>query len=88
MIPLYERTPGKLSREEVETLCILAAVGPTGCPGGQVATRLGLSPTLAAAVDRGLEPLVSTGLLVRSDQRVDLSDAGRELLRSEAPGAN
>ncbi|MEK6607997.1 MAG: hypothetical protein AABZ30_10080 [Myxococcota bacterium] len=68
------------SRAEIEILCILHAVGPRGCPVGELAMRLGLSPALASAVAEGAQALVSTGWLELDDEQLALTDAGRARL--------
>jgi hypothetical protein len=69
-----------LSRGEVEKLCILHVVGEDGCPADELAGRLGLSDSLAAAIAAGTEPLVQAGLLTIEDDWLDVTDAGRALL--------
>lgn len=69
-----------LARGDVETLCILRAVGTAGCPGSALARRLGLSPALSDAVVQGMEPLLLAGLLARTDDRFTVTEAGRALL--------
>ncbi len=68
------------SREEVETLCVLHAVGPSGCPVGDLAARLGLSATLAPTIAEGMQTVVRRGLLDRLDERFTWTEHGRELL--------
>lgn len=69
------------SRGEIETLCVLHAVGPSGCRTGELAARLGLSATLAEVVAEGMERLVIVGLLERVDGRFTVSARGREQLK-------
>ncbi len=57
----------KVTREEIETLCLLHAVGPHGCPVGELAARLGLSSTVASAVAESIVPLVGAGRLAMDD---------------------
>ncbi len=68
------------SRSEIETLCVLHAVGSSGCRTGELAARLGLSATLAEVVAEGMEGLVIVGLLERVDGRFTVTDRGRETL--------
>jgi DNA-binding MarR family transcriptional regulator len=68
------------SREEIESLCILHAVGVLGCPARDLAARLGLSRELASAVAAGIEPLIRAGWIERRDEHVSLTDAGRQQL--------
>ncbi len=70
------------SREEVETLCILHAVGPHGCPRADLATRLGLSSALAVAVAEGVEPLVARGWLALHDDRFSLTGPGHDWMQT------
>lgn len=77
----------RISRAEAETLCILHVVGQRGCPAAELAGRLGLSPTLSAAVSGAAEPLVTSGLLLRSDADVlSLTEAGAERLARALDG--
>jgi len=69
------------SREEIESLCILDAVGDDGCEAGELAARLGLSPTIAYAVAEGAAPLIGAGLLERRGDRFTLTDSGYAWLR-------
>lgn len=73
------KTP-KLSRGEVESLCILNAVGSEGCAPLALAGRLGLSETVADAVARSTETLVLRGWLAEEDDRLSLTEAGRAAL--------
>ena len=72
----------KPSRGEIETLCVLHAVGSSGCQEGDLAARLGLSATLAGAVAEGMDRLITAGLLERVDARFSLTDAGRNKLKT------
>jgi hypothetical protein len=72
-------SPG-LSRDEIETLCILHAVGPDGCSVAELPVRLGISPTLAAHVVLAAAPLVDRGWLAREGDRMAPTEAGRERL--------
>lgn len=73
-------TSDRLSRAEIETLCVLHAVGRSGCPAGQLADRLGLSVSLASVVAGAMQGLILDGLLERVDERFFLTVRGRELL--------
>jgi len=66
----------RLSRAEAETLIVLHAVGTTGCALGDIALRLGLSPTLQDAIAACLNPMVSGGLLEVTEQFVFLTPSG------------
>jgi len=72
----------KLSREEIETLCVLSAIGEEGCPIGDLATRLGLSRTLAGAVADGMRALVDQGLLACEDDQFFLTEEGVDMLET------
>ncbi len=76
-----DEKPGP-SREEIETLCILHAVGPHGCPVHDLARLLGLSPGLAPAVAAGVEPLIRAGWVDRRDDQFSLTDTGQEWLKA------
>ena len=68
------------SREEIETLCVLHAVGADGCWTGDLAERLGLSPSLAALVAGGMDPLIRKGWLEERNGRFVVTDVGQEWL--------
>ncbi len=78
-----EETEQMLSRGEVETLCLLDAVGIDGAAATEVTDRLGLSSTLAVTVSDALETLVSSGLLVNVEGRYKLTDKGRIKLSTQ-----
>lgn len=69
----------RLSRLDVETLCVLHAVGQ-GCSGPELAQRLGLSPELGATLARGLDPLVQSGWLHVELDRIHITEPGRQHL--------
>lgn len=69
------------SRAEIETLCILDAIG-TGCYQYDLARRLGFSPELAAAVATSVEPLRDAGLVELRDGQVFLTEAGSAWLKA------
>lgn len=70
----------KLSRGEVEVLTVLHVVGTGACRVSDLPGRLGLSGSLAAAVAEGLQPMVAAGLLLREDDLVMVSAAGKARL--------
>ena len=70
----------KPSRGEIETLCVLDAVGTSGCRVGDLAARLGLSATLAAVVAQGMERVIFAGLLERDEESFRLTKQGCEML--------
>ncbi len=69
------------SREEIETLCILHAIGLHGCQADDLATLLGLSPGLASAVAESVQPLISLGWVDLNDNHFSLTDAGHQWLK-------
>jgi hypothetical protein len=71
-----EDNKSRPSREEIETLCILHAVGGVGCDAGDLSVRLGLSTTLASAVAESIQPLVAEGLLQNEDGWIERTDGG------------
>lgn len=69
------------SREEIENLCMLHAVGPRGCRMGDLPARLGLSATLVSAVAECVEILIRLGWLEQhDDDHLLLTDAGHAWL--------
>jgi DNA-binding IclR family transcriptional regulator len=70
----------KVTRGEIENLCILHAVGDQGCPLGELPERLGLSPTLVVAVAESLTGLLGMGWLTREDETVTQTEEGRAWL--------
>lgn len=70
-----------LARGEIERLCLLSAIPDGGCTPEELATRLGLSPLLSAAVATALTPLVDNGLVERGDASVVRSHSGEQELR-------
>lgn len=69
------------SREEIESLCILHAIGARGCRGSELATRLGLSPALAGLVSESIGPLVSAGWVEQEEERISRTDRGSRWLK-------
>lgn len=78
---------GKLSRGDIETLCVLHAVGAGGCPAGDLAERLGLSASIAPEIAAGMDSLVNSGLLNLEDGHFSLTDAGRVRLEKRSGSA-
>lgn len=70
----------KPSRGEIETLCVLHAVGASGCRVGDLVARLGLSASLASVVAQGMERVIFSGLLERDEEWFRLTKPGREML--------
>ncbi len=71
----------KVTREEIENLCIVHAIGDQGCPLGDLPARLGLSPSLAAAVTESLTGLIGMGWIRRADETLTRTEEGRAWLR-------
>ena len=68
------------SRAEVETLCLLHAVGPAGCPTSDLAGRLGLSTGLRSAVEAAAQTLEGSGWLTIEDGQITRTTAGERHL--------
>ena len=76
----------KYARADIETLCILEAVEAGSCDGVTLASRLGLSPALAAMLREVGETLVQAGFLALNGERLALSPQGVEKLRAARRG--
>ena len=71
----------RLSRAEIETLCVLHAVG-SGCSMEELTARLGFSRNLASIVGDAVHALTETANLAVDDEGlVELTVAGRGYLR-------
>lgn len=68
------------SREEIESMCIVHAVGADGCSSDGLAERLGLSREHGMFLEQAIGPLVARGLLELRDGRVWSTEAGRKWL--------
>lgn len=68
------------SRQEIETLCILHAIGSSGCPVADLAPRLGFPTTLGGVVSESVNLLIFEGRVERRDERFALTDTGRDWL--------
>ncbi len=71
-----DATEVKVSREEIETLCVLFVVGDDGCPVGELAQRLGLSPTLNGALAGAMNDLIDRDLLACCEGQFVLTENG------------
>lgn len=71
----------RLSRAEIESLCLLRVIGEGACSMADVATRLSLSPALARYVASALHPLCLSGFVVVVDERVSITEAGARWAR-------
>ena len=70
----------KISRAEIEALCLLDAVGDRGCSISDLPARLGFSSLLSQPVNEAIEPLVASGWIERRRDTVALTDAGHRHL--------
>ena len=66
----------RLSRQEIEVLCILHAVG-SGCALDELVVRLGFPGQLAEVVAEAIEPLIAAGELTADGGMVGVTAAGR-----------
>lgn len=73
--------PSRPSREDIECLCILHAVGKGGCFVADLAGLLGLSPGLSPAISEGIKPLIAAGWLQLHDDRLTRTDQGAAWLQ-------
>lgn len=73
----------KITAADFETVCVLRALSAGSCTAEELLDRLGLSRTLDKCIDEMLEMLHGRGLLVRSEDRVLLSERGRVLARPQ-----
>ncbi len=71
-----EPTEPKLSRAEIETLCLLDAVGTTASMPIQIAERLGLCMSQGPAIIDALATLVSGGLLAEANEHYRRTNQG------------
>lgn len=69
------------SRQEIEALCILHAIGDDGCEAHALAGRLGFPNTLANTISLGASSLVEQGLVCVEAARFSRSDKGARWLR-------
>lgn len=69
-----------LSRRAIESLCLVHAVGPTGCTVAEFPGRLGLSPALSSVLARALEPLRDAGWVATSDGYITVTEVGLRAL--------
>ncbi len=72
----------KLSREEIETLCVLYVIGEDGCPMSELAQRLGLSLTLNEALVDAMNDLIDRDLLTCCEGRFVLTENGAATLET------
>ena len=77
---LVDAVSGKLSRQDIETLCILDAVGEAGSSGAGLTGRLGLAVGLAPAMAVALGELRDLGWLEEREGTFHLTAEGRSWL--------
>ena len=78
--PTPSPRPGALSRADIEIICMLAAISPSGCTASDLPARLGLSSALLQSVMQAVGELTTRGLVTLQGERLALTDAGRERL--------
>ncbi len=71
------------TRGGIENLCLLSAIPDEGCAIGDLSVLLGLSPHLKESVAEAIGPLIETGWVQESDDRVAVSSAGRAWLSEQ-----
>ena len=72
-------------RSEIESLCMLHAIGRDGCELSELPEKLGLSPALAEPVAAAVQPLITDGLVDVAGAQVELTVEGRSKLRRLCP---
>lgn len=77
----------RLTRHDIETMCILLALREGGCPMETLATRLGLAIALVEPLAGCIAPLVRDGTVVTTDDRVSLSTRGHAWLTARLADA-
>lgn len=65
-----------LSRESVESLCLLHAIGDR-CEIVDLPARLGLAASLTKVLAEAIAPLVAQGLVLQSGEVLGVTSAGR-----------
>lgn len=78
--PTPSPRPGALSRADIEIICMLAAISPSGCSVSELPALLGLAPALVGPVKQAVDELAMRNLVTRQGERLALTDAGRERL--------
>ncbi len=73
-------TRSNLSLDQIETACILQAVGQDGCTVGELCGRLHISPTSIHCVQRVVDVLIKRGLVETVESTNQLSSAGLQYL--------
>jgi hypothetical protein len=78
--PTPNPRPEALSRADIEIICMLAAISPSGCAVSELPARLGLAPALLDPVTQAVDELAMRNLVTRQGERLALTDSGRERL--------
>jgi hypothetical protein len=78
--PTPSPRPGAISRADIEIICMLAAISPSGCTASDLPARLGLASALLQPVMQAVGELTTRGLVTLHGERLALTDAGRERL--------
>ncbi len=78
--PTPSPRPGAFSRADIEIICMLAAISPSGCTASKLPARLGLAPALLQPVMQAVGELTTRGLVTLHGEQLTLTDAGRERL--------
>lgn len=73
-------TPAMLSREEIESACMLSVLAEKEVTVDRLTAALGFAPGLVTVVGRALELLVSKGWVDRRESGVVATSAGRAWL--------
>ncbi len=71
------KNPKGPSRQVIEELCLLGAVGSGGCTVDELTRRLGLSPLLSEAVEKSAMTLVRQGYLSLTEAQIWQTEAGQ-----------
>lgn len=77
---MEKRNGRSLSRSEIESLCLVHAIGSSGCSENELPERLGLAPSLAPVLAQCVGELIQAGWIGTVDGRFTVTDAGRAAL--------
>lgn len=75
-----------LSRQEIETACVLDVVASTGCYRYELAVELGLAPALAGEIARAVDAIIGLGLVAERDGRLSITASGSAWLDDRLAG--
>ncbi len=78
--------PSRLSRGDIEDLCLLSAIPDEGCTLIELPNRLGLSPLLAETLSEAIDQLVNAGWIQEHDGRLTVTAAGRRGVEERVSG--